>query len=597
MNTKFYLAIGACLFLLGSCISDLQEKTTVIPQQGELVKVTAYVDDTPMTKTGLVDKEGGGKSVVWKSGNSISLFFNSGNNGGNEFTTSTNGPKADFLGTISAVSGDLSGVGGQAYFWGLYPYNVSASCDGTFITTVLPESQLAYQGDVADDLLVTVGRSENLAIHFKNTCSVIGFTLTQENIKKVVFSGNAGEPVAGEFKISFDDNNKVVDNPTENAVESISITPAETSTFENGVTYYFATLPGTFSGGYSLSFIKEDGGEATYTRESSCTFKASTFYTMANKDEGLTFTNGQGTNPTEIITFADSDIKTALVNEFDTDGDGELSKGEAAAVTSLTGVFGNSKDYKSFDEFQYFTSITAIPDGMFSRWALLTSIVIPNSVTSIGHSAFYGCTGLTSVVIPNSVTSIGNYAFEGSSGLTSFVIPNSVTSIGVKAFHGCTGLTSVVISNSVTSIGDHAFEGCTCLNSIVIPNSVKNIGHHSFVGCTGLTSVVIPNSVYSIGLYAFSQCTRLTSIVIPGSVTSIDSRAFYHCIGLTSVTVLSETPPQLSKEYVFYYYNQNIYPHEQQLDIAIYVPKNSVDAYKSASNWSDYADRIQVIPE
>lgn len=292
MKARNLITIGTCLFLLSSCISEMQENTTITPhQQGKLVKVTAYVDDSPMTKTGLVDKEGGGKSVVWKPGNAISLFFVSGNTGGNKFTTSTNGPKAEFLGTISAVSGDLSGVGGQAYFWGLYPYNITASCDGSFITTSLSSSQKAYKGDVADDLLVTVGRSETLAIHFKNTCAVIGFTLSQENIKKVVFTGNNSESVAGEFQISFNNDGSIDDNPTTNAVGGITITPAESSTFETGVTYYFATLPGTFSKGYSITFTRKDGGEATYKRTTSFTFKASTFYTMTNKDSGLTFTN------------------------------------------------------------------------------------------------------------------------------------------------------------------------------------------------------------------------------------------------------------------------------------------------------------------
>lgn len=276
---------------MSSCISEMQDNTTTIPLEGKLVKVTAYVADTPITKTGLVDKEGGGKSVVWKPGNAISLFFISGSAGGNKFTTSTSGPKAEFLGTISAVSGDLSGVGGQAYFWGLYPYNMSASCDGASITTSLTSSQKAYRGDVADDLLVTVGRSSDLSIYFKNTCAVIGFTLCQENIKKVVFTGNKSESVAGEFKISLNDDGSVQDSPTANAVESITITPAESSTFETGVTYYFAMLPGTFSKGYSLTFTKKDGGEATYKRTTAYTFKASTFYTMTNKDSGLTFTN------------------------------------------------------------------------------------------------------------------------------------------------------------------------------------------------------------------------------------------------------------------------------------------------------------------
>lgn len=292
MTTKIKLTaiIGICLSLLLSCTTEWTDIAALTPNEGELVRIIAYADGVPLTKTGLIDKDGGGKSVVWKSGNAISLFFISGSYGGDKFTTTTNGPVAEFLGSISAVSGDLTGAGGQVYFWGLYPYRMTASCDGQSITTTLPNNQKAYQGDVADDLLVTVGRSENLSIHFKNACSVIGFTVSQENIKKIVFSGNAQEPVAGEFNISFDDNENLIDAPTSNAVNQIVITPAETTTFVPGVTYYFALIPGTFSAGYSLAFIKADGSEGTFIREAACTFKASTFYTMTDKDNGVTFT-------------------------------------------------------------------------------------------------------------------------------------------------------------------------------------------------------------------------------------------------------------------------------------------------------------------
>ena len=281
MKSNTLVIIGICLFLLGSCAHDLKETDDSIPQLGELVEVTAYADHSQQTKTGLVDKEGGGKSVVWKSGTSISLFFNSGSSGGDKFTTTTDGPIASFLGRISAVSGDLSGLDGDAYFWGLYPYSPMASCNGSAITTSLPANQMAYQGNVADNLLVTVGRSNNLSIYFRNTCAVVGFTVSQENIKKIVFAGNTNEAVAGEYQISFDNNNAIVDTPTVNASGSITIKPADTSTF--------AVLPGTLSEGFSLSFTKKDGSMAIFTRETSCTFAASMFYTMTNKDNGLSF--------------------------------------------------------------------------------------------------------------------------------------------------------------------------------------------------------------------------------------------------------------------------------------------------------------------
>ena len=134
----------------------------------------------------------------------------------------------------------------------------------------------------------------------------------------------------------------------------------------------------------------------------------------------------------------------------------------------------------------------------------------------------------------------------------------------------------------ITKIGDSSFYGCSNLTSITIPNSVTLIGYSAFEGCTNLTSIAIPNSVTSIGGYAFFYCSRMTSVTIPDGVTSIGSYAFYECTSLTSVYCKPTTPPAVG--YNMFYNNAS--------GRKIYVPRNSVDAYKSAQYWSKYADYI-----
>ena len=240
---------------------------------------------------------------------------------------------------------------------------------------------------------------------------------------------------------------------------------------------------------------------------------------------------------TRIIQFADANVKALCVQQWDTNGDGELSEAEAAVVTDLESVFKDNQIITSFKELHYFSGLTSIGNNAFRGCSDLTSITIPNSVTSIGRSTFRGCSGLTSVNIPNSVTSIGEFAFEGCSGLTSVTIGNSVTSICDNTFRGCSGLTSITIGNSVTSIGNEAFFGCSSLTSVNIPNSVTSIGGSAFADCSSLTSITIPNSVTSIGNEAFYGCSSLSSVTIPNSVTSIGNSVFQGCNGLTSVTI------------------------------------------------------------
>ena len=300
--------------------------------------------------------------------------------------------------------------------------------------------------------------------------------------------------------------------------------------------------------------------------------------------------------------------------------------------------------------------VTNVPESAFRGCTSLKSITLPNSITSIGDLAFDGCTSLTSITIPDSVTSIGLCAFNCCSSLTNVTIPDSVTSIGESAFYHCSSLTNVTIGNSVTSIGDWAFSSCRSLKafygkfastdnrclivdgvlnsfapagltSYTIPDSVTSIGNSAFYGCTGelmvncnipsasefkygafygtkftkvtignsvtligdyafrdctaLTSVTIPDSVTSIGSGAFSGCTSLTSVTIPNSVTSIGEGAFYKCTSLTSVYCKPITPPSLGRSA---FSGANI--------TKIYVPRNSVEAYKAAEYWSDYASDI-----
>lgn len=205
------------------------------------------------------------------------------------------------------------------------------------------------------------------------------------------------------------------------------------------------------------------------------------------------------------------------------------------------------------------------------------------SVTSIKDWAFCICEGLTSIEIPNSVTSIGDRAFNGCSGLTSIEIPNSVTSIGSYAFFNCTNLKSIKLPNNVTSIGKSAFNRCTVLTSIEIPNSVTEIDNATFYECTSLTSVEIPNSVISIGDWAFNYCSGLTYVTIPNSVKSIGEGAFYGCKSLNSITCEAVIPPTLGSGYEVFY-------DVDKTACILYVPAESLDAYKSADQWKDFAN-------
>ena len=249
--------------------------------------------------------------------------------------------------------------------------------------------------------------------------------------------------------------------------------------------------------------------------------------------------------------------------------------------TSLTSFYGK---YASED------GRCLIIDGVLNSFAPagLTEYTFPDSVTSIGVSAFFGCSSLTSITIPDSVTWIGDGTFAYCTSLTSVTIPDSVTEIGWSAFEGCYSLSSITIPDGVTSIGGFAFYDCYSLTSVTIGNGVTEIGEDAFSGCTSLTSVTIGNGVTEIGYQAFSRCSSLTSVTIPDSVTEIGQEAFYECESLASVYCKATTPPSA----VFWSDDWCAFDNNAS-ERKIYVPTESVDAYKAADYWSDYADYIE----
>lgn len=82
---------------------------------------------------------------------------------------------------------------------------------------------------------------------------------------------------------------------------------------------------------------------------------------------------------------------------WDTNGDGELSHEEVAAVTTIGTVFQNNTDIEFFNELKHFSGLTALEANAFSGCSNLCNIAIPANVATIDVSSFKGCSQLMQV--------------------------------------------------------------------------------------------------------------------------------------------------------------------------------------------------------
>lgn len=121
------------------------------------------------------------------------------------------------------------------------------------------------------------------------------------------------------------------------------------------------------------------------------------------------------------------------------------------------------------------------------------------------------------------------------------------------------------------------------LEKVVLPEGLQSIGAASFRNCTSLTEINIPEGIKTLGLVVFEECNSLRNVTIPASVDFIAPGAF---IGEGEMTIrfLSAVPPKV--EHVGMHFLSTT------TGKTIKVPPASVNAYKAAQTFSDYASII-----
>lgn len=570
--------IYSSIVLIGAAMS-IWACTNVMEPADDSQKSNApviYASHEGQNRSSISVNDNGVGTIYWSPADDISIFY--GASTPVRYTSTNLAPETTAAFTTTAIVG--SSELASANIWGLYPYNSSAVCDGSSITTTLPATQYAVPGTFDDDLFITVAHSDNTNLHFYNVCGGIKFSLSRDDITTITFAGNNNEDLAGDITVSFVDGLPKVD--VASGIKTITLTPKNGGTFAANTYYYIIALPQSLTSGFTMTF--ETGTEVgTFNYSNSAvTIKRSVF---SKKDEIDEYAEFVSKLPGNIIYYTSTDGNVILPSTTAP----QLPKFDANIVSnSYNGDYG----VITFDH-----DITEI-GGYAFEITNLKSISLPDGVISIGMYSFNNCESLQSINLPNGLMSIGEGAFYACYKLSSIDLPKGLTVLGRNAFYSCLSLQSISLPLGIDSVPFGCFSGCKSLQSVTLHDGIVAIEQAAFWNCVALSSIDIPIGVTTIGRGAFRSCSNLQEIIIPENVEAIGELAFMGCENLHTVYVRALVPPE-RLNYNPNSWNPSFTPwfEETSSSLQIFVPAGSIDLYKAAPVWSDYADKIHEIQD
>lgn len=329
-----------------------------------------------------------------------------------------------------------------------------------------------------------------------------------------------------------------------------------------------------------------------------------------------------------------------------------ITKDDAARVTDIKDWFYGNTVITHFDEFQFFTGVTVLGNNdsakksAFGNCTNLASISLPPSLSRIrmsnpiygGFQGFYNCTSLAKLDGLESVPKIGSSTLYGCSNLyydvldlsnvvewgydvlyavkvkklilnnvstlpdanaisrqnygskgvlESLELSDEVVVIPQNSFYEYTQLREIfLIWENLTTIGASAFRNVPGVPINLLLPVLTSLGSSAFRG-TPIEEVLDLGTIPTIGAYTFYACANLKKAVIPATCTTIGQQSFAVCKALETIICHNPTPPSAHAQ-TFMSTNNTF---------VIYVPDESVDAYKAATTWSGYASRIKPLSE
>ncbi len=226
------------------------------------------------------------------------------------------------------------------------------------------------------------------------------------------------------------------------------------------------------------------------------------------------------------------------------------------------------------------------PGALFSECNKLRCLSLGFGCTCTGSVAeLGGCYSVEMLTLPEGWGPYGIYA-RNAFQLRALVLPEGVTNVLTNGFTPDISLRDVYLPSTLTSIGASAFSGAPLSGRFALPMTLAANIEPSAFNTSQMEALHIPEGITRMPASLCRYSRLLLSVIIPSTVTLMEENCLADCNQLDTMIVKASTPPTL--------YNGAV---PSNASLTIYVPAVSVEAYKSATNWSAYADKIQAMEE
>lgn len=259
--------------------------------------------------------------------------------------------------------------------------------------------------------------------------------------------------------------------------------------------------------------------------------------------------------------------------------------------------------------------IPAGSNGIFLYCAALEEIDL-QYIESINSQSVFAATGLKMVDLSKlTSTNLPNSTFSGCSSLHTVLLPPSIKTLEASCFNGCIALENIDLK-PIVNIGDSALRN-TPFRKLDLPNCTS-FSLRALFDLPDLEEVVFSNNLVVLPTI-FNGNNKLKSLIFPNSFTVFQATTpfingeakylkyveigenlasvFYNFIAtstpvLEAVKIKKVVPPTANSSSPPF-----LVPANMQSIFKIYVPDQSVNAYKNATAWSNVAQYIRPMSE